>query len=150
MSLKILLLSTLVIGTQSHTPWISLFDNSDAHCRKTTAYKDTYTAFNNDSCKVLPADGNMGDPNAYRIGGYWGALDNITAYKTQDCWEDEEPAWHIYKDLGDVSDDSHFCQLLRDISPNDPEPYFAGVKGVGTKPELDLSSLDLNHIPPIA
>ena len=95
----------------------------------------------------------MGDPNGSRIGGYWGALNNITAYKTQDCWKDEEPVWHIYrdtyKDLGDGSDDSHFCLLLRDISPDDPEPYFAGVKGTGPESEIDLSSLDINHIPPI-
>ena len=88
----------------------------------------------------------MGDPNGYRIGGYWGALSNITAYKTQDCWEDEEPVWHIYKGL---ADDSHFCRLLRDVSPDDPEPYFAGVKGTGPESEIDLSSLDLNHIPPV-
>ena len=74
----------------------------------------------------------------------------MTAYKTRDCWEDEEPVWHIYEDLGDVSDDSHFCQLLRYVVPRDPESYFAGVKGIGAEPHLDLSSLDVNHIPPIS
>ena len=152
MFLKTLLLSTLVTGTQSHKtpPWISLFNNDDAHCRNTDAFKDTYTAFTNDSCKVLPSGGNRGDPDGNRIGGYWGDLNNITAYNTRDCWKDKDAVWHIYKGAGGVSDDSHFCLLLKDVSPNDPEPYFAGVKGFWAGSGLDLSSLDINHIPPVA
>ena len=96
----------------------------------------------------------MGDPTASRIGGYWGALTNITAYKTPDCWEEADQAWHMYKDidkdLKDESVDGQFCRLLSDVSPGDPEPFFAGVKGIGPGSGLDLSSLDINHIPPIA
>lgn len=55
----------------------------------------------------------------------------------------------IDKDLEDESVDGHFCRLLSDVSPNDPEPYFAGVKGIGPESEIDLSSLDINHIAPI-
>ena len=91
----------------------------------------------------------MGDPTGNKIGGYWGHLNNITAYKARDCWNDEEPVWHIYKGVGIVSDDSHFCLLLKDVSPDDPEPYFAGVKGVGAGSEIHLSSLDISHGPPV-
>ena len=148
MLLKTLLLSTLAIGIQGHkTPaWISLFNNSDVHCRNTDAYNDTYTAFTNDACKVLQHGRPQPVQNRRVLGR---SRQHHRVQETSDCWEDEEPVWHIYKDLGHVSDDSHFCQLLRELSPNDPEPYFAGVKGVGTEPGIDLSSLDLNHIPPI-
>ena len=45
--------------------------------------------------------------------------------------------------MSDGSDDRS------DVSPDDPEPFFAGVKGVWSGSGLDLSSLDIYHVPPV-
>lgn len=39
----------------------------------------------------------MADPNGNRVGGRWGGLDDITAYRSRDC---QEPVWSVFDDKG--------------------------------------------------
>ena len=89
----------------------------------------------------------MADPNGNRVGGRWGGLDNITAYRSRDC---QETVWSVFKKLEDKEEEGSFCVLLSDLLPGDPEPFYSSVMGTRTMPKTDLSTLNIDDIPPLS
>lgn len=61
----------------------------------------------------------MADPHGNRVGGRWGGLDNITAYRSRDC---QEPVWSVFKKLDDKAEEGG---LLR-VAERTPLPGGSG------------------------
>lgn len=90
----------------------------------------------------------MADPRGNRLGGRWGGLDNIMAYRSRDC---QEPVWSVFKRLDDKAEEGGFCVLLSELCcPGDPEPFYSSVMGTRTVPETDLSTLSIHDAPPLS